>query len=60
MTGSRIWPRCFIDRQAVVNVVPIVRRSVGRIDAEGLDKIDQLQNTFDFGPAGQSQQAFTT
>jgi hypothetical protein len=37
-----------------VNVVPIIKRSVGSIDAEGLNDIDHLQDTFDLGPAGQS------
>jgi len=52
VAGSRVWPRCFVDRQSVVNVVPIIRRGVGRIDAEGLNNIDHLQSTFDLGPAG--------
>jgi len=35
-----------------MNVVPIIGRCVGRIDAERLDGIDQLQDPFDLRPAG--------
>jgi hypothetical protein len=34
-----------------MNVVPVVGCCVGRINAERLDGIDQLQNPFDFWPA---------
>jgi hypothetical protein len=37
-----------------VNVVPIIRRGVDRIDAERVDNIDHLQDTFDLRPAGQA------
>lgn len=40
--------------QAVVNVMSMVGRDVGRIDAEDLDGIDQLQHAFDLWPAGQT------
>ena len=60
MAGSRVWPRYFVDRQSVVNVVPIIRRRVGCIDAESLNDIDHLQDTFDLRPTGQSQQALPT
>ncbi len=59
MTGSGVWSRCFVDRQSVVNVVPMVGCNIGGIDAEHLDGIDQLQDPFDFRPAGQSQQALS-
>ena len=49
MTGSGVGSRCFVDRQSVVNVVPIVGCYVGGIDVERLDSIDQLQDPFDFG-----------
>jgi hypothetical protein len=35
-----------------MNVVPIVGCCVGRIDADCLDDIDQLQDTFDLRPTG--------
>ena len=59
MAGSGIWSRCFVDRQSVMNVVPIVGCCVGRINVERLDGIDQLQDPFDLRPAGKSQQALT-
>jgi hypothetical protein len=54
VTGPGVWPRYFVDRQPVMNMVPIVVCGVGGIDAESFDDIDHLQNTFDLGPAGQS------
>ncbi len=56
MAGACVWPRCFVDRQSIMNMVPIFGCCVGRIDAERLDTIDQLQNPFDLRPAGQPQQ----
>ena len=44
-------------RQPVVNVAPIVRRRVSRVDVERFDHIDDLKNPFDLGPARQTQQA---
>jgi hypothetical protein len=41
----------FIDRQTVVDVVPVVWCDVGRIDAERLNGVDQLQHALDPGPA---------
>ncbi len=58
MPGPRVWPRHFVDGQPVVRVMPVVGRGVGRIDAERLDGIDQLQHALDLWPAGQPQQDF--
>ena len=52
MARACVWPRRFIDGQAVVDVNPIVGRGVGRIDAERFDNVDPLQHTFDLRPAG--------
>ena len=60
MARTCVCPRGFIDRQPVVDVVPIVVRGVGRVDAERLDGVDQLQHPFDFGPTGQPQQNVAT
>src|SRR5262245_30928323 len=60
VTRSGVWPGRFIDRQSVVNVMPMVGRGVGWINAKRIDGIDQLQHPLDRGPAGQSQQAFTS
>lgn len=59
MTRSGVCSGRFIDRQSVVNMMPMIRRCIGRIDAERLDGIDQLQHPLDLGPAGQPQQAFS-
>src|SRR6516164_1378379 len=58
VTGPGVWPGCFVDRQSVVDVVPIIWCGVGRIDAERLDSIDQLQHPFNLRPTRQSQQTF--
>ena len=59
MTRPGVWPGCFVDRHSVMNVVPILRCCVGRIDVERLDDIDHLQHPFDLRPTGKSQQALT-
>src|SRR3984893_724909 len=43
-------------RQAVVDVPPVVRRNVGRIDAQRLDGINRLQHALDLRPAVYPQQ----
>ena len=43
-------------RQPVVNVAPIVRRGVGRVDAVRFDLVGELKGPFDLGPAGLAQQ----
>ena len=46
--GKHAWgSRDFIDRQAIVNVMPVVRCSLSRINPEGLDRLDQLEDAFD-------------
>ena len=42
---------------AVVDVPPMIRACVSRIDAQGLDLIDGGEHLFDFRPAGNTQQA---
>jgi hypothetical protein len=46
----------FIDGQAVMNVLPILWRSVSRMDAERLDAIDGLEDSLDLGPAREAQE----
>jgi hypothetical protein len=43
------------DRKPVMNVPPVIRTDMGRIDANHLDSIDNLQYLLDFGPAGDMQ-----
>jgi hypothetical protein len=56
VTPKRVNPRHFVDGQTIVDVVPIVRCGVGRVDAERLDGINNLQHAFDLRPTGQPQQ----
>ena len=37
-------------------MLPVVRRSIGGIDPESFDGIDELQHALDLGPAGEPQQ----
>jgi len=56
MPAGRIGPGPLADRQAVVNVAPMLGRSFGRIDAERLDDIDRLRTFSTFGqPARRSK-----
>lgn len=55
MTGSIVWPRLFAGGETVVNVPPIVGGGVGRIDFDGFDSVDQLQDALDFGPTVNAQ-----
>jgi hypothetical protein len=43
-----------------VDVVPVVGRSVGRVDTQRLNGVDDLQYTFDFWPTRQPQQNVAT
>src|SRR5215216_3659886 len=56
MPRPRVGSRLLSDGQAVVCVMPVVRRCVGSIDAERLDGVNQLQHPLDFRPAGEPQQ----
>src|SRR3954469_17312399 len=52
----RIRTRVFVDGQTVMNVMPMIRSNVGRIDAEHLNGICHLQHALDLRPAGETQQ----
>ena len=56
MTSLRIRARVFVDREPVVNVLPMIRGDIRRIDAKSLNGVDRLQHPFDFLPADQPQQ----
>ena len=58
MPGFGVRSRLFPDGQAIVDVLPVVQRRVGRIDAERLDGIDRLQHLLDLRPPGNAQQTF--
>src|SRR5262245_64246824 len=42
-----------------MNVLPIVRRRVSWMDAERFDGIDGLEDFFDLGPTGETQERFS-
>src|SRR5258708_2221111 len=52
----RVGVRDRARRQPVVDVPPVVRRDLGRIDAQRLDGINRLQHAFDLWPAVHPQQ----
>src|ERR1700680_1394474 len=56
MARTRVRARGFIDRQTIVDVLPVIGRGVGRIDAERLDGVDLLQYALELGPAREPQQ----
>ena len=56
MAFTRVGVRDRARRQPVVDVPPVVRRNVSRIDAQRLDGIDRLQHAFDLRPAVYPQQ----
>ena len=60
MACHRVGPQRFPDRQTTVDVAPIVRCRVRRIDAQRLDDIDHLQHMLDLRPAGSAQQDVST
>ena len=60
VTGERIGSRSFADSETIVNVPPVIRSGIGRIDAERLDSVDGLQHAFDFLPTFDRQEDFAT
>jgi hypothetical protein len=51
MPRGRVGPPLLAGAQPVLDVTPVVRRGVGRIDADRLDLIDCAQNATDVRPA---------
>src|SRR6266851_4010799 len=58
MPSARIRSRPLADGQAIVDVLPVLWRGIGRIDAERLDGVDGLQHLLDLRPPGNAQQTF--
>ena len=50
MARTGVGPRRLVHGQAVVDVMPIVQRDVGRMDVERLHCVDQLEDTLDSRP----------
>jgi hypothetical protein len=51
MPAARVRARPVADGQAVVDVLPVVGRDVGGIDAERFDGLDRLEYLLDLRPA---------
>ena len=49
MARTGVRARRLVHGQAIVDVMPIVRRRVGRVDVERLNCVDQLQQRSTFG-----------
>ena len=56
VTRPRVESRRLADRQAVVDVMPVIMCGFAGIDAQCFDRVCQLQHAFDLGPAGEPQQ----
>jgi hypothetical protein len=57
---ASVVPRRFVNGQTVVDVVPVVGCSIGWINAQCLNGIDELKSALDLWPARQAQQDPTT
>src|SRR5579885_3194269 len=51
MLLNGVAARLLAGGQAVVNVAPVMRRHLGRVDADCLDRIDDLEDALDLRPA---------
>ena len=56
MLVAAIGTRLVSGAEAIVDMPPVIRRGVGRIDAERLDGVDRREHTLDLGPAADAQQ----
>ena len=56
MLARIIGARCFADGHSVVDVAPMVRRNLDRIDAARLDGVDELEHALNLRPAIDMQQ----
>src|SRR6266496_4575330 len=59
MTATCVGPWLLTDGQTVVNMPPVLRRRVGRIDLDRLNGVDRLQDFFDIRPPREAQQALS-
>jgi hypothetical protein len=58
MPRARVRPRLLTGGQSIVNMAPMVRRCVDRIDPDSVDLIDRAQDTADVWPTDHSEQDF--
>src|SRR5215467_8500331 len=57
MSAVRIGSRPFADEKTTMDVPPVLRRGVRRIDSECLNSVDRLKDLLDFRPACDTEQA---
>src|SRR5262249_44256952 len=55
----RVAAWLLLNGQSIMNVLPIVGRRVSWIDAERFHGIDGLEDFFDLGPTGETQERFS-
>ena len=60
MPFDRISARLVANGQAVMDVPPVIRASVGRDLRRSLNGVDGLQHALDIWPAGDAQQNLAT
>src|SRR5712691_920011 len=59
MAAVRVGSQPLADGQAVMDLPPVVGRSVRGIDPKRLDGVDRLQHLLDLRPTGKVKQAFS-
>jgi len=57
MSAVRVGSWRFADEKTIVDVAPVLGRSVRRIDSECLNAVDRLENLLDFRPTTEVEQA---
>ena len=60
MLVAAIGARLISGAEAIVDVPPVIRRRVCRIDAERFDPVDGGEHSLDLGPAADAQQDLAT
>lgn len=56
MMITTVSARRLANRDSVVDMTPVIGRSVLRIDADRLDRVDRFQGVLDLGPTGEPEQ----
>ena len=55
-----VRPRRLVDAKPVVNMVPMLWRRIGRINAQCLDDLDRMKYLLDLRPTRQDEQDLAT
>jgi hypothetical protein len=56
MMVSAVGARALPSRNPVMEMAPVGRRHILRLDAERFDRVDRFQHTLDLGPTGNPEQ----